>query len=171
MIPFQWLVSWMIAAAIHEICHFVAIRICGLSVRYVVIGGFGAVIHMDSHPGRKLAVCSLAGPLGGLMLMLLVRVIPRIALCALVQSMYNLLPIYPLDGGQALAGLLTIFFSPKVIDIILPVVKYTVIGLLIVAAMYAYIVLELGLLPIIFVAALIMKNKNIPCKPMPLRVQ
>lgn len=171
MIPFRWLLSWLIAAVVHEICHLMAIHICGLSVGFITIGGFGAVIHMDDAPGRRLALCSLAGPLGGLLLMLAVRIIPRIALCAFVQSLYNLLPIYPLDGGQVVAGLLTPLFSTKTVKSVLMIIKCVVAVVLTVAAIYATAVLKLGIFPVVFAVAIIIKNKNIPCKPMPLRVQ
>ncbi len=171
LIPFRWLASWMIAAMVHEVFHLMAILICGLSVRYVTIGAFGAVISADIEPGRKMAVCALAGPIGGLLLVVFIRFIPRISLCALLQSMYNLLPIYPLDGGQVLAGLLTPVFSPKVMKIILSVTESVVIAVLTLAALCACFVLRLGTLPVIFAAALILKNKKIPCKRRPLRVQ
>lgn len=52
-------------------------------------------------PGREL-LCVLAGPAVSFSLLALARFFPRIAICGLVQGIYNLLPIYPLDGGKAL---------------------------------------------------------------------
>ena len=56
--------------------------------------------------GGREVVCILAGPLGGLSLLLLCRRFPRVAICGMLQSVYNVLPIYPLDGGRALRGIL-----------------------------------------------------------------
>ena len=52
-------------------------------------------------PVREL-LAAAAGPVGSLSLMLMGRFFPRLALCGLVQGLFNLLPIYPLDGGRIL---------------------------------------------------------------------
>lgn len=171
LIPFRWLAAWMIAAMVHEVFHLIAIILCEVPVRYIKIGALGAAISIDMNSGRKMAICSLAGPAGGLMLLLFIRYIPRIALCGLAQSVYNLLPIYPLDGGQAFLGFLTPYFSPKVTKMIQTAVELLIKGVLILSALYAVFVLKLGFLPALIAAAVIIKNKKIPCKQRPLRVQ
>ena len=45
-------------------------------------------------------LCALAGPLGSLILAFLP--FSTLALCGLVQGLFNLLPIMPLDGGRIL---------------------------------------------------------------------
>lgn len=171
LVPFRWLAAWFIASTVHEVFHLLAILLCKLPVRSVTIGSFGTVISVDMQPGRKMAFCALAGPVGGLLLLFLLRLVPRIALCGLIQSLYNLLPIYPLDGGRVLTGLLTPLLSANVVKHIQAVIEGAVMGILILAALYALFVLKLGILPAVFVAAVIIKNKKIPCKRLPLRVQ
>ena len=51
--------------------------------------------------GREL-LAVLAGPVGSLLLLGVHRWFPRLALCGLVQGLFNLLPVRPLDGGRAL---------------------------------------------------------------------
>ena len=47
-------------------------------------------------------LAAAAGPVGSLSLLSLSGIFPRLALCGLVQGLFNLLPIYPLDGGRIL---------------------------------------------------------------------
>lgn len=102
LLPLRWILCAAIAAAFHEACHILAVSLCGGKVQKLDVGDRGAVILADGMSAGKTLICVLAGPIGSLLLMLFVRWIPRIALCALAQGIYNLLPIYPLDGGRAI---------------------------------------------------------------------
>ena len=102
LLPLRWVFAAIFAAAFHEACHVLAVYLCGGTVRRICVGNRGAVIRADALPTGKELICILAGPIGSLLLVLFVRWIPRIALCGLFHAFYNLLPIYPLDGGRAL---------------------------------------------------------------------
>ena len=90
-----------LAAAIHESGHILAIRIAGGRIRRLVLHASGAVLEMDPlGPGKTLS-CALAGPAAGALTILAWKFFPELALAGLVQTVYNLLPLYPLDGGRA----------------------------------------------------------------------
>lgn len=101
-LPLPWLAAAVAAAGIHEAGHLLAIRLLGADARKIQVGSTGAKIHTAfSEPWREF-VCAAAGPAAGLLLLTAVRWFPRTAVCGLIQSAYNLLPVYPLDGGRML---------------------------------------------------------------------
>ena len=100
-LPLNWLLSALAAAAFHELCHGAAILLLGGRIWGVRIGSGGAVMETEPLSSGKELVCALAGPAGSLLLVLTFRIFPRVAVCALVQGAFNLLPVFPLDGGRA----------------------------------------------------------------------
>lgn len=101
-VPFPWLLGAFGAGCFHELCHYAAIRALGGQVYTLQIRFSGASLEMQPlSPAREL-LCALAGPAGSLFLVLFLQPFPRLALCALIQAAFNLLPIYPLDGGRAI---------------------------------------------------------------------
>lgn len=106
VLPLRWILAWCAAAAVHEGCHALALILCSGRILSVRLGLGGAQIAVTPlTPGREL-LCALAGPVGALGLLALGRQFPVLAVCAALQSSYNLLPLYPLDGGRALRCLL-----------------------------------------------------------------
>ena len=153
LLPLRWIICALIAAVFHEICHALAVYFCGGKIEELSVGDRGAVMRADAlHPVKKL-ICVLAGPIGGLLLVLLVRWIPRIAFCALVQSAYNLLPIYPLDGGRALRCILP--------DRHCRVIQVVFLSAIWAFAVYLTVIQQLGIVPLI-VALVLTQTKNSP---------
>lgn len=112
-LPLPWLAAAGAAAGIHEAGHLLAIWLLDDKASEIQVGCTGAKIHTAfSRPWREF-VCAAAGPVAGLLLLLAARWFPRIAVCGLVQSAYNLLPIYPLDGGRMLCSALEEWLPAK----------------------------------------------------------
>ena len=102
VLPLPWVAAAVLAAADHELCHYLAIAALGGQVGRIAVGSGGAAMELGClSPVREL-LAAAAGPVGSLSLMLMGRFFPRLALCGLVQGLFNLLPIYPLDGGRIL---------------------------------------------------------------------
>ena len=99
--PLKWLIAAIMAALWHEFCHYLAVKLCGGRIDMIRVAKNGTVMRSQIHNAGYELICVLAGPLGSLALILLARWIPRIAFCAAVHGIYNLMPIYPLDGGRA----------------------------------------------------------------------
>lgn len=106
VLPLKWLLCAVLAAAVHELFHIGAVRLLGGRIRGIRIAPFGAVMAAEEISGYREALCALAGPVGSFLLVLLIRRFPVLGLCALVQGSFNLLPVYPMDGGRAVRCLL-----------------------------------------------------------------
>lgn len=102
LLPIQWVVAVLTAGAVHELGHLAAIWASGGRVWSISILPTGARIETESMEPKTELWCALAGPIAGSLLLLFWRWMPRLAFCALIQTAFNLLPLYPMDGGRAL---------------------------------------------------------------------
>lgn len=165
VLPLRWLLAALTAALFHELCHVAAVAALGGSISGIGAGRNGAKLEAGGLSASKQLICTLAGPIGGLLLMFAARWVPAVAICGLVQSVYNLLPIWPLDGGQALDVLLRMVLSPRSARKIRVTVERMVLIFLCAAALYGSIVLKMGLLPVFVPLAVILKKNSLQTRP------
>lgn len=164
VLPFRWILAALIAAAVHELGHYLAIRLCGGQARDLTILQSGAVLRTGEMRREKELFCTIAGPLCGALLIPLVRFAPRLAICASIQTLYNLLPIYPLDGGRALRCMTAMWLSPNIAKKLCAWVENIFLAGIAVTGLYATFGLHLGILPLLLCAVLIGKVINTTCK-------
>lgn len=101
VLPLSWVFGIALAASVHELGHFAAIWCCDSRIWAVEIGAYGAKIETEPLPPGQELWCALAGPMAGMLVCLLWRWWPEAAAAALVQTVFNLIPVYPMDGGRA----------------------------------------------------------------------
>lgn len=111
---------WCVAAsAMHEAGHFIALLALNCTPKKICMGIFG--IRVEQDPAHRLgyaANCavSLAGPLVNLISFGVLSCFTGNGAAAMVHltlGVFNLLPIEPLDGGQALYSLLALRHSEE----------------------------------------------------------
>lgn len=160
ILPFQWVFAMWVAALVHELFHLAALYLCKEIPLHAGIYAGLAKIQIPGMSRKKELFCTLAGPLGSLLLLLLSPWVPRIAICVAVQSAYNLLPIYPLDGGRALSCLLSMLLPPPRAKRVLQYFENGVLAIVLLLGIYGSFVLELGLLPLIIAITLYFRTKS-----------
>ena len=105
LFPIRFLAGVILAAAVHELGHLAAIRVTGGRVLGMEFHAGGVRILTGPMEPRTEIICALAGPAVGALTILMWRVFPELAAAGLVQTLFNLLPAYPLDGGRILRNI------------------------------------------------------------------
>lgn len=113
VLPLDWLVGTVLAAAFHEACHIFVIRCLGGVIKGFEISPGGAVIKIGSIDNAGELLAAAAGPLGSISTLLLMHAFPQIAISGMIQGIFNLIPIYPLDGGRIVACLAEKLFPTR----------------------------------------------------------
>ncbi len=159
MIPIKWLAAAIIAAAFHELCHYLAICYLSGKTQALRLNAFAARLPLPEMSSGREALCALAGPIGGLTLLLCAHWMPRLAICGAMQSFYNLLPIYPLDGGRALRNALVLILPPPRAATVCGALEKLCKVCILLLAIYGSIWLRLGLFPLFMAFFLLIRLK------------
>lgn len=137
ILPFKLVLAAFFAAAIHELCHLLVLVACRVPILQISITTGGAIIRTPPIAPHQELLCTLAGPAGSLLCLLVGRFFPLLALCGLIQGLYNLIPLYPLDGGRIIKCAAQICF-PRCWQILLKGTDFCSITAVIVACVFLY---------------------------------
>ena len=163
--PLDFVFSFYTAAAIHEFCHILVLRLFHAPIYSITLGINGAVIQTAPlHPKQEF-ICAAAGPAGSFLCVLLLKYLPLIAIFGLVQGIYNLLPIYPMDGARLIRCFCEIF-CPHCCDFICAAVTVAAVAVITGVCFYLYLRTASSLflfLALYFLFQTCTKRK-IPCK-------
>ena len=165
LLPLDWLIAALLAAAVHELGHLAVIHAYGSRPEFLSAGGFGAQIHTGPLDNRAEFFCAAAGPAASLCLLSLCRFFPKLALCGAVQGMFNLIPVHPMDGGRILCCFLR-RLCPRRAEGIFHIVHCLVICGLLALSLIAAICRKDGFfLALVCIMALSrLLHSKIPCK-------
>lgn len=110
LIPLKWAFALLVAAAIHEGAHLLALWAMDIPIGGMRITPGGMKLSVDPMNPVCELIAAAAGPLGSLLLMSLANRFPELALCGLIQGIYNLIPVMESDGSRILeCGCIMIF--------------------------------------------------------------
>ena len=136
---------------LHELGHLVTGITIGLKVKKINIHISGLSVEFENYGKQRNAnkiVVDIAGPLINIIALVIAIIIKQeeIAYINLLLAIVNLLPIYPLDGGQILRTLLRKRFTYKeTINFIESISQYTLIILTAIASCYLLIGKNIGI--------------------------
>ena len=164
LVPLPWLAAWVAAVCFHEFCHLAVVKLYGGNVCSFTVGLGGANMECIDLTDSAYLISILAGPVGGLGLVLLGRWFPRLAICSWFLSFYNLLPVLPLDGGQAMR----ILIKNSRLFLVVERISLFIISILAICICFFA---DFGPLPLVIAVSLWIKNRKRPCKGPQCRVQ
>lgn len=163
LVPLPWLGAWLLSVGVHELCHYLTVRLFGGRVLKIRIGIGGAEMEGSELSRYQSVMALLMGPAGGLLLTLLGRWLPRTALCSCILSLYNLLPFSFLDGGRILQTLLGVEFSKLIENVILFSLS--------ILSIYLIFATEFGVLFAGVISLLWLKKAKFSCKQRSFKLQ
>ena len=128
---FVLIFNYLCALILHELAHaLVAVR-AGYSLKLIKLDVFGLSIELNEKIDDKDSFkINIAGPIFNLILcvicMAMYWLIPSsygylntFCFCNLILAIFNLLPVYPLDGGKIFRGLIKSDKTYKVLDCVI----------------------------------------------------
>ena len=172
ILPLDWLLAAAAASAFHELCHVLMLYLLKGRILRIQVQAGGCIIESGRIGEPQQFASILAGPLGSLCLLLFCRAFPKVAICGLLQGLYNLLPVMPLDGGRLLR-LLLYRFCPKRAEWIMTWMAVGSCILLDILAIWLIRFSSDGSWPAFLAVIWNLKflPRKIPCKPSQIKVQ
>lgn len=166
LLPLKWILCAILAAVVHESAHIVTLILLGANVSGICIGINGTVIDCWIPDKKREILSILAGPAGSFLMLLFRNVLPELSACAVIQGFFNLLPVYPLDGGRILKILLD-QYPPKLFNI------FQILGTILIPICFAAFLRKRNIysaFPFLIVI-LFSLLRNTPCKEGKIRLQ
>lgn len=163
-LPPKLMLVWLVSVLTHELSHYLSILITGGKIHNIQIGLSGFKMQTSSMSHWQELFCAASGPVGGLMLFIIfMKKLPLLAVFALIHSLYNLIPLYPLDGGRVLHSVIGLLCSEGHFNRVTSNMDACVSIILVLVAVCLILRFMSGPLPLILVLVMIFNNKRLKC--------
>src|SRR6266498_508327 len=182
LLALLWLIGFIVCVLLHELGHAFAAKLVGVEVKSIVIwllGGFTNLSHQPEKPAHRLAIYA-AGPLVTLLLGILfigsfliyrlympyslpflwietlLTLFLSLAVLNMTLFVFNILPVYPLDGGNILHAIAELFFGKSNANLItIIVIILVLLGLIMLGVfMHDYVLLAFCILIVLAIGTL-----------------
>lgn len=156
--PAETFLPFLLAVTLHEAGHLLALRCMRVQVHKVSFQLTGAVIHTQPLRYPQEGLAAAAGPLVNLLCTLVfLHKNPAFALVNLLLLFFNLLPLYPLDGGRILRALLHMLLNDAAACIAEKLISGVCLTAVAACAVYLTCVWHAGPWPILLCVLLILR--------------
>lgn len=146
----------ILAAVCHELGHIGALLVCRKKILRVNIGIAGAVMETEPLGYTQELFCAVMGPAINLLLFcIFLHTNFMFSFVNLLLLGYNLLPVYPLDGGRILRSLLLLLLPELIVARIVHVTGFLVSLSLMMVSVCLAVKLQCGLWPV-FLAGILL---------------
>ena len=165
-LPLNWIIAMVFAGFFHELCHALTLMLLGGTIYRIRIGLTSTIMDISDLNTWKELICALAGPVGSLLLLSMVHYAPYTALCGLIHGLYNLLPLYPLDGGRMLYCILKMRYPEERTIHYCNCVNAIFSILLAGCGILVILCIKAGIMPFLLAVLLLSRSmhRKIPCK-------
>lgn len=157
LLPFRLLAALIFSIAVHEMFHIAAIQIMEIHIYSVRVGIRGTYIETERMTAKQECISALAGPFGGLLLLLLFRWAPVLSLISAIHSLYNLLPIYPSDGGRAFRNVVRFAIHGNTAEMLIYAAEVIVLSFITAISVFGMVYFHFGILPAVFAGSMIVR--------------
>lgn len=157
--PAATFVPFLLSVFLHETGHLLALWLCKAPIHKLRLGLSGTTICTAPLSYKHEIITAAAGPAMNFILVLFcLHRQPEMALLNLGLMLYNLLPLYPLDGGRILRSVLHLLLQDKTAALMEQLICFLCFSALLGAACYLTCVLHAGLWPLLVFLLLFLRT-------------
>ncbi len=156
--PAQSFTAFLLSSALHEFGHIIALFACKRRIHTIKLRMSGIQIETAPLSYIQEMIVAFAGPSVNFLLLCCFRNrAPLFAFVNFCLLAYNLLPLYPLDGGRIVRCLLHLILPPRFAEVTFKLIGGFCLAVIILTSCYLTCIWHAGLWPVVVSGALLLR--------------